>query len=197
SIITKKFSPTRFLNRKPAPELVDDVLEQIFWILSEPSEDDGVPGLQAYTNLFRCMLVNKSWCASAVTMLHRHPWRLHRLYTLRTTDLAYDRCQLVKLYLTMLDRDERKPLLEKGIELPEPNHNPMFNYPAFVKYLDYGVMVSSVWTIYSTSCYTYDQNEWVSLVVRALLRLFAYHTRRLQWLRCAPMSFSFDEMYYS
>ncbi|KAG9306394.1 hypothetical protein G9A89_018277 [Geosiphon pyriformis] len=196
SLFHKGFKSSRFLNKKPAPELVPDILEHIFWMLTESSED-GVPSLESYTNLLHCMLVNKTWCAAAASLLHKHPWRLDRTYTVRTTDMAYEHCKIVQLYLSLLNQNERSLLLEKGIEIPEPNSTPMFNYPEFVKYLDYGVMVASIWTIYSTSCYTYDKNEWVSLVARSLLRLLAEHSGRLQWLRCAPMSFSFDEMYYS
>ncbi|CAG8603953.1 1562_t:CDS:2 [Ambispora leptoticha] len=194
TLLIKQLPSSRYLG-KPAPELVSDILDQIFELLTQPSDDDILYSLQAYPNLFNCMLVNKKWSQSAVKILYRHPWRLHRLYTLRTTDLAYDRCKLVRLYLTMLDRDQRRVLLEQGINLPAPEHTQMFKYATYLRCLDYGVMLESVWTIYSQSHYTDVPCETVKLVIRALLKLFSVQAGSLTWLRFAPMSFSSDEMY--
>ncbi|KAG9306399.1 hypothetical protein G9A89_018282 [Geosiphon pyriformis] len=196
---TSKFKRSLHLirtHRKSAPNLIPDILLQIFDLLTKPSEDDILFNLEAYPSLFSCLLVNKLWCDSAVQVLYKHPWRLHRLYNFRVTELAYDRCQLCRLYLTMLDRDQRRLLLEKGIILPEPQHSPTFIYASFLKCLDYGVMLESVWTVYSQSHYTYVPSEEVKLVIRALLKLFSNHCGTLSWLRFAPMSFSFDEMYF-
>ncbi|CAG8643440.1 7490_t:CDS:2 [Ambispora gerdemannii] len=196
STLSPKQLPSSPYLGKLAPELVSDILDQIFELLTQPSDDDILYSLQAYPNLYNCMLVNKKWCETAVRILYKHPWRLHRLYTLRKTDLAYDRCGLVRLYLTMLDREQRLVLLEQGINLPDPERTPRFKYASYLRCLDYGVMLESIWTIYSQSHYTYIPCEKVKLVVGALLKLFSTQAGSLTWLRFAPMSFSFDEMYF-
>ncbi|CAG8488332.1 4833_t:CDS:10 [Ambispora leptoticha] len=74
-------------------------------------------------DLYRCLLVDRHWCSNVVSLLWRDPF-------LTESEI------LIKIYLAFLDDSERTELDEAGVVVPVIPM-PTFEYPAFLKSVDY------------------------------------------------------------
>jgi hypothetical protein len=149
--------------------LIPDVLCQIFEYLDDRDE---IVGSKTYRSLYSCLLVNRRWCESAVSILWRNPF--HRCHKRggRT---------LIQILLNCLNNDERQTLLEDGIYLPfNKSDSPIFDYPNFLKNLDYYQMILFV----RSWCSLLDDSsdQYVVVILRSLLRLFAGRSASLSTL---------------
>jgi hypothetical protein len=129
----------------------------------------------ALKNLYACALVNRQWCTSAVRILWRRPFgpfhnRGHKIIT---------------TYLRGLDVEERRDLKLKRIKLPTVSPIPMFNYPSFMRHLDYGEMLYAVEAWCATLPKRRPNN--VLSVMRVLLRLFLHNSGPLSSLKLSSL----------
>ncbi|RIA90728.1 hypothetical protein C1645_146164 [Glomus cerebriforme] len=168
------------LNIEPSqrPTLVSDVLEEIFSLVAETDSRSSVfyyYDHAALKNLYACALVNRQWCASAVRILWRRPF----------SPIHNGGHKLITTYLRGLDVEERRDLKLKRIKLPTVSPIPMFNYPSFIRHLDYGEMLYAV-EVWSTTLPRRRPNTVIS-VMRVLLRLFLHNSGPLSSLKLASL----------
>ncbi|PKK66823.1 hypothetical protein RhiirC2_752856 [Rhizophagus irregularis] len=149
--------------------LIPDVLCEIFKYLDDRDE---IVGSRTFRSLHACLLVNRRWCESAVSILWSNPF--HRCH--KRGGKA-----LVQILLNCLNNEERQDLLEDGIYLPfNKSDTPIFDYPNFLKNLDYYQMILFVRSWCSLLDDTSDQ--YVVAILRSLLRLFADRSASLSSL---------------
>ncbi|CAG8443756.1 7196_t:CDS:2 [Funneliformis caledonium] len=152
--------------------LIPDVLCKIFEYLDDRDEISGSPTPKTFRSLYSCLLVNRRWCESAVSVLWRSPF--HRCHK-RGGKV------LVQTLLNCLNYEERQSLLEDGIYLPfNKSDCPIFDYPNFLKNLDYYQMVLFV----RSWCRLLEDSDdqYVVAILRSLLRLFAGRSASLSAL---------------
>ncbi|CAG8566897.1 16498_t:CDS:2 [Acaulospora morrowiae] len=104
------------------PHIPADCVEGILEFL----EDD-------VASLHSCLLATRTWCKIAIPILWRQPFRRTR---------HKPSAALVETYWSFIGIDDvtqkdREALLEYKIEFSEPNRKKIFNYPSFIKRLNY------------------------------------------------------------
>ncbi|CAG8433596.1 1186_t:CDS:2 [Ambispora gerdemannii] len=179
------------------PELVPDILYEIFFYLFIEDEDDpalisenGTNRSNPVSDIYSCLLVKKSWSEVALQFLYSRPF------------MRRGRKQ-VELYLSMLKYNEIKYLKSQGIQEMNKIHSnyqitTKYPYPAYLKTLDYGRLVMSVWAFCNSNWTTRALDNKVILVTRALLRLFARsHSTHFTIINCSLGKYSFADAYYS
>src|SRR2546430_1916226 len=105
-------------NKKKMWSLNNDVLFLIFKELKDDKK-----------SLYSCLLVNRTWCITAVPILWKNP---------ETYDELLSMNKLFNVILLNLSEDSRDILKNLGINNPltEKYKPPLFNYTNFLKYLD-------------------------------------------------------------
>ncbi|CAG8440193.1 9546_t:CDS:2 [Ambispora gerdemannii] len=157
--------PSNNLKHKKGPTLTSKILSIIFtYIIEEPNSDDDSSDPYQKSSSFTssslkdfrsCMLVNRLWCATAVPIFWSKPFHYH------------DGPELIRLYLLFLRQDKDEMLTARtcaGLELLKEHENVdpeafellmnlvtingvttrAFNYPAFLKELDYYSLLISI-----------------------------------------------------
>uniref|UniRef100_A0A1D1YHK9 F-box/LRR-repeat protein 4 n=1 Tax=Anthurium amnicola TaxID=1678845 RepID=A0A1D1YHK9_9ARAE len=149
--------------------LIPDLLCEIFEYLDDRDE---TVGAKTFRSLHSCLLVNRRWCESAVSILWRSPF--HRCHKRGGK-------KLIQILLNCLNHEERQDLYEDGIYLPfNKSDCPAFDYPNFLKNLDYYQMILFVRSWCSILNDTSDQ--YVVAILGSLLRLFASRSASLSTL---------------
>ncbi|RIA85191.1 hypothetical protein C1645_831153 [Glomus cerebriforme] len=94
--------------------------------------------------LYSCLLVNRTWCETAVTIL----WKIPGRYKLITENANI---KLVNVILLHLSEEKRKILKNQGINfftnLYQSNQQPLFNYIKLWKYLNLQLLESLIRSI--------------------------------------------------
>ncbi|RIB25315.1 hypothetical protein C2G38_2166228 [Gigaspora rosea] len=153
--------------------LISDILSEVFEYLDDRDEILGSPNPKTFSNLFSCLLVNSHWCESVIPILWRHPF--HRCHKRGGKFL-------IQTLLSCLNDSERQQLYNDGVYVPGGKYDlPVYNYPNFLKHLDYYEMISFV----KNWCKFYledDSDESVSAILRSILKLFVSRSTRLNTL---------------
>ncbi|CAG8738893.1 12150_t:CDS:2, partial [Acaulospora morrowiae] len=152
-----------------------DVLEEIFLMLTEIDSSSAYYDHSALKNLHSCLLVNRQWCEIAVRILWKRPF----------TPFHNGGHKIITTYLRGLDIEERRDLKMKGIKLPTVSPIPLFNYPSFIRHLDYGEMLYAV-EVWCSNLPKRRPNAVIS-IMRVLLRLFLYNAGPLSSLKLATV----------
>ncbi|RIA88475.1 hypothetical protein C1645_877345 [Glomus cerebriforme] len=92
-----------------------------------------------YKLLHKCILINREWCITAISILWREPidW-IHFSQKRDRLD------PIITTYLSCLPQEIKSKLIEDGINLPLKFDEPLFDYPSFLQSLDYGALYKSV-----------------------------------------------------
>ncbi|KAG9302557.1 hypothetical protein G9A89_007261 [Geosiphon pyriformis] len=85
----------------------------------------------ALADLYHCLLVDRHWCWNVVSLLWRDPFQIKNNDT------------IISIYLAFLNVAEREELLKAGVFVPAIQ-KPTFEYPAFLKSVDYWNLGQSV-----------------------------------------------------
>ncbi|CAG8659662.1 12851_t:CDS:2, partial [Ambispora gerdemannii] len=183
--------------RTNSPELVPDILHEIFFHLFVDEEDtpDLIPGngtnkSNPVSDIYNCLMVKKSWSEVALQFLYSRPF------------IRRGRKQ-VELYLSMLNYNEIRYLQSQGIQGMDKIQSgyqtiTKYPYPAYLKTLDYGRLVMSAWAFCNSNWMTRVLDNKVILVTRALLRIFARsHSTHFTVVNCSLGKYSFADAYYS
>ncbi|RIA99407.1 hypothetical protein C1645_811429 [Glomus cerebriforme] len=102
-------------------KLHKDVLSLIF----EELQDDK-------KSLYSCLLVNRFWCETAVSILWKDPWT----FLMKRGLMKFYKAKLFfNTILLHLSEDSRKFLQNKGIKLPQQQEPLLFNYITFCKFI--------------------------------------------------------------
>jgi hypothetical protein len=99
-------------------------------------------------SLHSCLLVNRFWCYNTVSTLWSRPWRSYELTQTSATSL-------IQTYIDCLSEESKVKLYNNGITCRKNKSiTPAFDYPSFLRSLDYDYMCWSVsqWLI---SCWLY------------------------------------------
>ncbi|CAB4389063.1 unnamed protein product [Rhizophagus irregularis] len=93
-----------------------------------------------YKLLYKCILINREWCITAISILWREPidW-IHFSQKKDRLD------PIISTYLSCLPKEIKTKLIEEdGINLHLKFEKPLFDYPSFLQSLDYGALYKSV-----------------------------------------------------
>ncbi|RIA93181.1 hypothetical protein C1645_819715 [Glomus cerebriforme] len=100
-------------------------------------------------SLHSCLLVNRFWCYNTVNTLWSSPWRSYEITQTSATSL-------IQTYVDCLSEESKINLYNNGITCRNPlkSASPIFDYPSFLRSLDYDYMYWSIsqWLI---SCWLY------------------------------------------
>uniref|UniRef100_U9TAI7 F-box domain-containing protein n=1 Tax=Rhizophagus irregularis (strain DAOM 181602 / DAOM 197198 / MUCL 43194) TaxID=747089 RepID=U9TAI7_RHIID len=96
-----------------------------------------------FSTLYSCILVNRLWCRLAVPLLWEDPFSKH----------DPKNCHFIEIYLSKSNEDDKAKFNEYGIKYDLlRSNNTLFNYPSFIKYLNYEGTYRSV-------------KEWIDILV--------------------------------
>ncbi|CAG8715652.1 12230_t:CDS:2, partial [Ambispora leptoticha] len=186
----------RISHTSHSPELVPDILYEIFFYLFIEDEDDpalipenGTNRINPVSDIYNCLLVKKSWSEVALQFLYSRPF------------MRRGRKQ-VELFLSMLNYKEIEYLKNQGIKemnkIQSNLQSTKFPYPAYLRTLDYGRLIVSAWAFCNSNWVTRTLDNKVILVTRALLRLFVRsHSTYFTTINCSLGKYSFADAYYS
>src|SRR6266498_606436 len=93
-----------------------------------------------YKLLYKCILVNREWCITAISILWREPLDWIHFSKKRDEDRL---SPIITTYLSCLPPEIRSNLIQDGIDLPLKSSYPTFDYPSFLQSLDYGALYKS------------------------------------------------------
>ncbi|CAI2168485.1 3293_t:CDS:1 [Funneliformis geosporum] len=96
-----------------------------------------------YKLLYKCILVDREWCTTAISILWREPldWIHFSVGISRNEDRL---SSIISTYLSCLPQEIKSNLIQDGIDLPLNYSNPLFDYPKFLQSLDYGTLYKSI-----------------------------------------------------
>nr|CAG8480224.1 3393_t:CDS:2 [Entrophospora candida] len=167
--------------------LPNECLQEIFEHVSNQG-----PGL------FSSLLVNKIWCMNVVYVLWSRPFE--KKYKFVKTPIII---QTYLRFLSIEDRKEIETLINKdthsesdgGGEDGELTRKPLFDYPKYLKELDFQVFVHKIVEWAGTKNKKLrnqdNYNDIISLIIDQLIRLFSRKSNNLDYLSyCASRSWS-------
>ncbi|CAB4403436.1 unnamed protein product [Rhizophagus irregularis] len=116
-----------------------------------------------FSTLYSCILVNRLWCRLAVPLLWEDPFSKH----------DPKNCHFIEIYLSKSNEDDKAKFNEYGIEYDLLRSNStLFNYPSFIKYLNYGDTYRSVKEWIDILVDDDDLIEVGELIYKSLLEIF-------------------------
>ncbi|KAG9300397.1 hypothetical protein G9A89_010021 [Geosiphon pyriformis] len=170
--------PRSILKQKPKtpkPQLVFDILDQIFIFVADAYDDADKFEYGRYQDLFNCLLVNRAWAQAVMPLLWSQPLRKYHLQK---------NYKVLKVYLSLLDITQRSNLKATGIEFPK-TVKPAFEYARYIKHLNYGTLVECIRELcekrkskWSTDCFI--------TVLGNILELFSKQGAQLKVLEIYP-----------
>lgn len=180
------------------PLLIPEILEQVFFFLSTSVDQTYDENIR---DLFSCALVCRQWCRNAVPIMWEKPF-----------ETCYRKCtKVVSSLVLFLENINSNITKQKGrqkrqqqneyiiheylnseyqqghvrmISAHTSNSSPLFNYPSFVKHLNYDRLYSAIERWCEMERYIPDTME--VYVMRALLRLMADSGGVLTTLKIHP-----------
>ncbi|RIA99321.1 hypothetical protein C1645_811555 [Glomus cerebriforme] len=132
----------------------------------------------SFTILHSCILVNKSWCVTAIPILWRNAWNwlIDGLYLNRLS-------LLTATFITCLPKEIKNSLIRNHIKLKKwMKKVPSFEYSYFMNSLDYS------WLYFSVNIFLKehlknkkenDKNEYRLMVIKELCKLFMKSSKNL------------------
>ncbi|KAG9301206.1 hypothetical protein G9A89_012589 [Geosiphon pyriformis] len=127
-------------------------------------------------SLYNCALVNRHWCTIAVPLLWSRPF-----------PFGVNHVKILKTLLIGLNKDQRRELGDNVCSTHNTNSTMEqestihFEYASFLRYLDYGSMISAVHSWLASNNFAEDDDQ-VKQVTIALLNLFQQHDVKLHGL---------------
>ncbi|CAB5192158.1 unnamed protein product [Rhizophagus irregularis] len=116
-----------------------------------------------FSTLYSCILVNRLWCRLAVPLLWEDPFSKH----------DPKNCHFIEIYLSKSNEDDKAKFNEYGIKYDLlRSNNTLFNYPSFIKYLNYEGTYRSVKEWIDILVDDDDLNEVGELICKSLLEIF-------------------------
>ncbi|GBB83169.1 hypothetical protein RclHR1_00010051 [Rhizophagus clarus] len=108
--------------------------------------------------LHSCLLVNRTWCVTAIPILWRNPVHTLTIYSIE---------KLFNVILLHLSEELKNTLKKQGInnQLIEKYQGPLFNYINFWKYLNLNLFEEVI-------LLKYDKNSNLRIIKNEMLRLF-------------------------
>ncbi|CAB5192137.1 unnamed protein product [Rhizophagus irregularis] len=129
-----------------------------------------------FSTLYSCILVNRLWCRLAIPLLWEDPFSKHD-----PKNYHY-----IEIYLSKLNEDDKAKFNEYGIKYDLLRSNStLFNYPSFIKYLNYGSIYRSIKKWIFILVDDDDFMEVEELVYKSLLEIFIKNEGKLHSLEYA------------
>src|SRR6266487_2619604 len=94
--------------------------EDVLFLILEALQNDS-------DSLYSCLLVNKTWCKTAMPILWKNPWKYLRCRKMKS---------LLSVIISHLPNETKEVLKFNGISLLITQQKPLFNYINFIKYLE-------------------------------------------------------------
>ncbi|RGB39173.1 hypothetical protein C1646_812168 [Rhizophagus diaphanus] len=129
------------------PELIDEIIQYL--------RND-------ILTLHSCILVNRLWCRSAISLLWEDPFSLN-------PDQNF---QHFEIYFHCLNEDDKAKLNEYGINNNLLLSSTLFNYPSFIKRLNTHTVSYSIENWHSTLKVHHNHQEASKLIYRLLFKMF-------------------------
>ncbi|CAG8605009.1 12608_t:CDS:2, partial [Funneliformis caledonium] len=113
------------------PYLHPDILPMIFECLVKTFEPEDLK------SLYHCVLVNRNWCQNAIPVLWSNPFRF-------LTENRETITEVILMYMACFDENKKKELFSDAKIPKEVVKTPTFNYPSYLKHLNYWELVNSM-----------------------------------------------------
>lgn len=131
--------------------------------------------------LFSCILVNREWCQIAVPILWSDPWKNIDIYVVFNTKyVGHGNIKkyilLISTYISCLSDDDQNNLKLFGI--PISDLKPFFNYPMFLRYLNYHHFIFLTNKFVSEKIGNNDENL-TKLIIEKIWNLFKERCKKL------------------
>ncbi|RHZ88235.1 hypothetical protein Glove_25g6 [Diversispora epigaea] len=105
-------------------------------------------------SLYSSILVNKSWCQSAIQILWNDPFQLVKYNNDNIVTLSYSNKYLIRTLLFCIDvnsiSQEDYQLINLSSNLSNLSYSCLFNYPSFLRYLNANNLTSAIWNFTET-----------------------------------------------
>ncbi|GBC00743.1 hypothetical protein RclHR1_03960017 [Rhizophagus clarus] len=141
-----------------------DCLQEIFQYLENDMK-----------SLYRCMLVNRTWCRINIALLWRRPFEYSG------PELTGKYSELIRTYVTCLHKKSKTDVQSAGYDILD--QRPLFHYHKYLKELDCDKLGKAIeeWEI--RNCYTDYHDEQKNILHTALLKLLLSYCEGLWKLR--------------
>ncbi|GBB93536.1 hypothetical protein RclHR1_02190011 [Rhizophagus clarus] len=134
--------------------------------------------------LFSCILVNREWCQIAIPILWSDPWKNIDIYVVFRERIFNNNGNgkikkyilLISTYISCLSDDDRNKLNLSGI--PTSNLKPFFDYPIFLRYLNYHHFIFLTNKFVSEKVEENNENL-TKLIIRKIWNLFKEKCKKL------------------
>ncbi|CAG8468309.1 11106_t:CDS:1 [Acaulospora colombiana] len=125
----------------PRPLTLDCFEEIIAYLIDDPG------------TLYSCLLVNRLWCRIAIPLLWSRPFEYH--------GFGKPAADIIQTYISCLPEGEKQILIDEGLLKLPPLHNPLFDYPKYLKSFESAHFTGAVLSWLSKRV-----KSWLSLIER-------------------------------
>src|SRR6266498_4067025 len=116
-------------------------------------------------SLYSCLLVNRTWCETTVSILWKIPGRIH------LTEKAESK--LFNVILLHLSEESRDNLRNQGIDFfTETYQPPLFNYISFWRHLDLELLECIIYNIFNNYFEEKFEKSKIYIIGNEILNLF-------------------------
>ncbi|CAB4437751.1 unnamed protein product [Rhizophagus irregularis] len=132
--------------------------------------------------LFSCILVNREWCKIVVPILWSDPWKNIDIYVVFNTKyIGHGNIKkyilLISTYISCLSDDDRNNLKLFGI--PISNLKPFFDYPIFLRYLNYHHFIFLINKFVFEKIGNNNDENLTKLIIKKIWNLFKEKCKKL------------------
>ena len=129
-------------NRVKSIFLPSDIIEEIFKYFEKEYSTNPT---QLHRIIYSCTWINRNWCQNTIPYLWHRPFYYSRHLSNNNKKVRNSNKKIIETLLMSMNEKERKELSMTGFNLPERGKfGSIFDYPSFIKDLDYFEMLNSV-----------------------------------------------------
>ncbi|CAG8457313.1 23091_t:CDS:2 [Gigaspora margarita] len=122
----------------------NEILCEIFWNLYFETDNYLIPSQK---DLFNCLLVNRKWCSTAITVLWAEPMTVDK-----DKNMVQIYVKVIKTFLLFIDVQDKQQLIDYGLRYANTNSKDSREFKKYLQILDGSKN-------YSTSQFTHVTND--------------------------------------
>ncbi|CAG8502091.1 8505_t:CDS:1 [Funneliformis caledonium] len=139
--------------------------------------------LNSHHNLYQCILVNRAWCNAAIPLIWSDPWKhVYEYYDEEEEDEEDLSELLLSTFISCLSEEDRNVLVDSGVILMDwMKKGTCFDYPAFLRHLNFNDISYGVKRFISRNVGKYDLNL-TNFLIERIGSLSVKKVKRLDFL---------------